>query len=52
VLSIPREKAKTFSLVERKSVFVTDQAILNLFAFDELIWKLAGESKSPKISKE
>jgi hypothetical protein len=51
-LSTPRKKPRTFPLDERKSIFITDQAILNLFNFDELMEKLASESKSHKISKE
>ena len=41
VLSTPRKKPKTFPLDERKSIFVTDVAILQLFKFDELMERLA-----------
>ncbi len=51
-LSTPRKKPRTFPLDERKSIFITDQAILNLFTFDELMEKLASESGPHKISKE
>lgn len=51
-LSTPRVKPKTFPLDERKSIFITDQAILNLFTFDELMERLASESGPHKISKE
>jgi hypothetical protein len=50
-LSTPRKKPKTFPLDERKSIFITDVAILKLFTFDEIMERLASES-SPKIAKE
>jgi hypothetical protein len=51
-LSSPRKKSIPVNLDPRKSIFITDQAILNLFTLDELMEKLARESKSHKISKE
>lgn len=51
-LSTPRTTAKTFALDERKSIFVTDVAILKLFSFDELMDRLASESKPKKVTKE
>jgi hypothetical protein len=50
-ISTPRKKPKTFPLDERKSIFITDVAILKLFTFDEIMERLASES-SPKITKE
>jgi hypothetical protein len=52
VLSTPRKKPKTFPLDERKSIFVTDVAILQLFKFDELMERLASESGPKKVGKE
>lgn len=51
-LSTPRTKPKTFPLDERKSIFVTDVEILKLFTFDELMEKLASESRTHKLTKE
>jgi len=51
-LSTPRTTAKTFALDERKSIFITDVAILKLFSFDELMERLANESKPKKVTKE
>jgi hypothetical protein len=51
-LSAPRKTPKTFPLDERKSIFITDQAILSLFTFDRLMERLAAESKAHKVSKE
>jgi hypothetical protein len=51
-LSTPRTTARTFPLDERKSIFVTDVAILKLFTFDELMEQLASESKHKKVTKE
>ena len=51
-LSSPRTTPRAFPLDERKSVFVTDVAILKLFTFDELMETLASESESHKLTKE
>jgi hypothetical protein len=52
-LSTPRTTAKlTVTLDERKSIFVTDLAILKLFTFDELMNKLVHDSGSHKLNKE
>jgi hypothetical protein len=51
-LSTPRKHGKPIPLDERKSVFVTDQAILKLFTFDELMERLVRDSGSHTLTKE
>src|ERR1017187_4667656 len=51
-LSTPRKHGKPIPLDERKSVFVTDQAILKLFTFDELMERLVRDSGSRTLTKE
>ena len=50
-LSTPRKK-KPITLDPRKSIFVTDQEILKLFTFDELMDRLAHDSGSKAVTRD
>ena len=51
-LSTPRKKPKKFDLDARKSIFVTDLAIMKLFTFEELMKRLASERGPQQVTKD